>query len=89
MRRLGVVAEIAGHGGAGGECARSVRRGDADKHIVEHSPVGEQFPSETIAVRAGAGSIWLLECCHGRWTPFPPVREHAPVVPGCGYRVSD
>jgi hypothetical protein len=24
----------------------------------------------------------------GRWAPFP-VREHAPVVPGCGYRVSD
>jgi hypothetical protein len=27
-------------------------------------------------------------CCHGPWPPFP-VREHAPVVPGCGYRVSD
>jgi hypothetical protein len=27
-------------------------------------------------------------CCHSPGHPSP-VREHAPVVPGCGYRVSD
>ena len=27
-------------------------------------------------------------CGHGPWAPFP-VREHAPVVPGCGYLASD
>jgi hypothetical protein len=62
MRRLGVVAEIASYGGAGRECERGVRLGGADEHVVEHSPVGEQFLNETIVVRAGAGSIWPLEC---------------------------
>ena len=58
MRRLGVVAETAGQGGTGGECERGVRLGGADEHVVEHSPVGEQFRSETIVVQAGAGPIW-------------------------------
>ena len=49
MRRLGVVAEIAGHGGTDGECERGVRLGGADEHVVEHSPVREQFLSERIA----------------------------------------
>jgi hypothetical protein len=63
LRRLGVVAEIAGHAGADGECERGVRLGGADEHVVEHSPVIEQLLSETIAVRTGAGSmartLWL------------------------------
>jgi hypothetical protein len=42
-------------------------------------PVG---PEETARPRGRRG------CCHGPWAPFP-VREHAPVVPGCGYRISD
>ena len=54
MRRLGVVAETAGQGGTGGECERGVRLGGADEHVVEHSPVGEQFRSETIIVPPGA-----------------------------------
>jgi hypothetical protein len=29
---------------------------DADEHVVEDSPVGEQFLSETVVVRAGHGS---------------------------------
>jgi hypothetical protein len=66
MRRLGVVAEIAGHGGADGEYERGVRLGGADEHVVEHSPAGGQFLSETIAARAEAGSIWLPE-----WLPRP------------------
>ncbi len=52
-----MVAEIAGHGGADGERERGVRLAGADEHVVEHSQVGEQFLSETIAVRAGAGSL--------------------------------
>jgi hypothetical protein len=60
---LGVVAEIAGHAGADGECERGVRLGGADEHVVEHSPVIEQPLSETIVVRTGAGSmartLWL------------------------------
>ena len=50
-----MVADIAGHGGAGGECERGVRLGGADEHVVERSPVGEQLLSETIVVRAGPG----------------------------------
>jgi hypothetical protein len=56
-----VVAEITGHGGTGGECERGVRLAGGDEHVVEHSPVGEQFLSETMAARAGAGSFWLPE----------------------------
>jgi hypothetical protein len=50
-----VVAEITGHGGTGGECERGVRLGGGDEHVVEHSPVGQQFLSETMATRAEPG----------------------------------
>jgi hypothetical protein len=52
-----MVAEIAGHGGADGECERGVRLAGADEHVVEHSPVRAQFLNETIVVRTGAGSM--------------------------------
>jgi hypothetical protein len=53
------LPKIAGHDGAGGECERGVRLGGAAEHVVEQSPVHEQFLSERIGVRAGAGSRWL------------------------------
>jgi hypothetical protein len=65
MRRLGVVAEIAGHGAADGERERAVHLGGGDEHVVEHSPAGEQFLSETIVVRAGAGPFGSRNGSHG------------------------
>jgi hypothetical protein len=48
-----MVAEIADHSGADGECERGVRLAGAG----EHSPVRAQFLSETIVVRTGAWSM--------------------------------
>jgi len=45
-------------------------------------------PRLTIVLEHGAPwwSKGMLPCLLGT---LPPVREHAPVVPGCGYRASD
>ena len=63
--------------------------------VLEHGAWAEADPS---ALRAASVPVvpavgvaradGRRGCCHAPWAPFP-VREHAPVVPGCGYRVSD
>jgi hypothetical protein len=70
VRRLGVVAEIAGHGAADGECERAVYLGGADEHVLEHSPAGEQFLSETIVVWAGAGPFGSRNGSHDLFETF-------------------
>ena len=56
--------------------------------VAERDPTGARGRDLGLQLAAAVIDGAAMHGGQGRWTPFP-VREHAPVVPGCGYRVSD